>query len=89
MIRSIKLKNYGTIESLEYSKFGNINLIIGGNGTGKTFLLKAMYTAMKTMEDYKRGDDIRGVNDILAERLRWTFQTDKVGDIVRKKCKKT
>ena len=40
---------------------------------------------MKTMEDYRRGDDIRTINEILAERLRWTFQTDKIGDLARKK----
>lgn len=84
MIQQIKIKNYGTIQELGFNKFENINLIIGENGTGKTFLLKSLYSAMKTMEEYKRGDDIRNINDILAERLRWTFQTDKLGDIVKK-----
>lgn len=43
-----------------------------------------MYSAMKTVEDYKRGDDVRSSADILGERLRWCFQTDKIGDIVKK-----
>lgn len=54
------------------------------NGTGKTFLLKALYSAIKAMEEYKRGDDISPINDILSEKLRWTFQVDKLGDIVSK-----
>lgn len=36
------------------------------------------------MEEYKRGDDISSINDILSEKLRWTFQVDKLGDIVSK-----
>lgn len=51
---------------------------------GKTFLLKALYSAIKTVEDYKRGEDVRGSADILSERLRWCFQTEKLGDIVKK-----
>ena len=44
-------------------------MIIGENGTGKTFLLKALYSAVKSLEDYKRGDDISPINDILSEKL--------------------
>ena len=37
-------------------------------------MLKALYSAVRSMEDYKRGDDVRSINEILAEKLRWTFQ---------------
>lgn len=84
MIQEITIKNFGTIDELSFHNFSNINLIIGENGTGKSFLLKAMYSAMKTAEDYKRGEDVRSSADILAERLRWCFQTEKLGDIVKK-----
>lgn len=81
-IDSIEMRNYGKIKAFSCSNFSNINLIIGENGTGKTFLLKALYSAIRSMEEYKRGDDIRSMNDILAEKLRWTFQVDKIGDMV-------
>jgi len=58
--------------------------VIGSNGTGKTFLLKALYSAMRTLEEYKRGDDQRTAAEILAEKLYWTFQPDKIGDLVTK-----
>ena len=83
-INSVKMKNYGNIRSFECDSFSNINLIIGENATGKTFLLKALYSAIRSMEDYKRGDDIRSMNDILSEKLRWTFQVDKLGDIANR-----
>ena len=83
-IDKLEINNFGMIENFKYDEFSNINLVIGENGTGKTFLLKAIYSAVKTLEEYKKGDDIRSANEILAEKLRWTFQTEKLGDIVTK-----
>ena len=83
-IQTVELQNYGNISTFKCSAFSNINLIIGENATGKTFLLKALYSAIRSMEDYKRGDDIRSMNEILAEKLRWTFQVDKLGDLVNR-----
>ena len=83
-IQKVMIKNLGVIDELNFDGFQNINLIIGENGTGKSFLLKSLYSAMKVVEDYKRGEDVRSVSDILAERLRWCFQTEKLGDIVKK-----
>lgn len=45
-------------------------------------MFKSLYSAVKSMEEYKRGDDISPISDILAEKLRWTFQVDRLGDIV-------
>jgi len=84
MLNSIELKNFGPLAKLDWRNLGPINLIIGGNGTGKTFLLKAFYCAMRTLEEYKRGADQRTAAEILAEKLYWTFQPDKIGDLVTK-----
>ncbi|MBF7997092.1 ATP-binding protein [Rahnella laticis] len=84
MINQIKMKNYGPLQDISWSSLSNINLIIGGNGTGKTFLLKALYSSMRTLEEYKRGQEQRSAADILADKLHWTFQQDKVGDLVTK-----
>ena len=81
-IASVSLNEYGMIPSFDCQSFSNINLVIGENGTGKTFLLKALYSATRAMEEYKRGDDIKTINEVLAEKLRWTFQVDKLGDMV-------
>lgn len=81
-ITSVCLNQYGIIPEFICKNFSNINLVIGENGTGKTFLLKALYSATRAMEEYRRGDDIRTINEVLAEKLRWTFQVDKLGDMV-------
>ena len=46
MITRIDLKNFGPIGQLDWQKLGKINLVVGNNGSGKTFLLKAIYSAM-------------------------------------------
>lgn len=83
-INKVCMTNYGMLSSFNCNRFSNINLIIGENGTGKTFLLKALYSAMRTLEEYGRGDDIKALTDIVPEKLRWTFQVDKLGDLVTK-----
>lgn len=84
MLKEIKLRNFGPLTSLDWTPLGKINLIIGGNGSGKTFLLKAIYSAIRTLEDYKRGNEQRSASEILADKLYWTFQPDKIGDLVSK-----
>lgn len=84
MIENIRLNNFGPLLDIQWRNLGLINLVLGGNGAGKTFLLKALYASMKTIEEYKRGDDQRSAAEILADKLYWTFQADKIGELVTK-----
>lgn len=84
MIKSVSIKNLGAISQLDADNLGGINLIIGPNQTGKTFLLKAFFSALKTIETYKRGREIRTDKEILSDKLYWTFQASELGNIVRK-----
>lgn len=86
MINSVNLKNFGPIKQLDWKNISSINVIIGKNSTGKTFLLKSLYTAMKTIEEYKRGDNPKRLSEILLDKLRWTFQTETIGDLVNKEA---
>ena len=84
MIHSIKAKNCGPVSNLHWDNLQQINLIIGKNGCGKTFLLKMIYAAVRTSELYGRGNDKRSRNEVLFDKLYWTFQVDKIGDMVTK-----
>lgn len=84
MLNKILLNNFGPLEQFEWTNLSHINLIIGENGSGKTFLLKALYSTMRTLEEYKRGNELRTAAEILAEKLYWTFQPEKIGDLVTK-----
>ncbi|MGM9760850.1 MAG: ATP/GTP-binding protein [Parabacteroides sp.] len=84
MITSISIQNLGPIPALTSSPLGGINLVIGPNQSGKTFLLKALFAALKTVELYRRGKENRTDKEILSEKLYWTFQASTLGEIVRK-----
>jgi AAA15 family ATPase/GTPase len=84
MINQIKLDNFGPLSGIDWSALGKINLVIGGNGSGKTFLLKAIYSSLRTLEDYKRGNEQKSASEILTDKLYWTFQAEKIGDLVSK-----
>lgn len=86
MIDRIKISNLGPISELECSGLGNINLIIGPNQSGKTFLLDALFATMKTIETVHRGKENRSDKEILSDMLFWTFQTKSIGAIVRKRA---
>lgn len=86
MISRAELKNFGPIEQLDWQNLGKINLIIGNNGCGKSFLLKALYCSVRTLEEYKRGDNPDSINEILRRKLHWTFQTEEIGNLVNKKA---
>ncbi|RDL43802.1 ATP-binding protein [Marinomonas piezotolerans] len=84
MIREFTLQNFGPITKAEGKSLGKINLILGANSTGKTFLLKALYSAIRSHEEAHRGNNNQDFSEVLSDKLYWTFQVDKIGDIVTK-----
>lgn len=84
MIKTIDISNLGAIKRVQADNLGGINLVIGPNQSGKTFILKALFSALKTVETYKRGKENRTDREILSDKLYWTFQATELGSIVRK-----
>ena len=84
MLTSVELENFGPLPALKWPKLQSINLVIGPNSSGKTFLLKTLYCAMRTLEEFQRGSDPRSAAEIMADKLYWTFQPEKIGDLVTK-----
>jgi AAA15 family ATPase/GTPase len=83
MLNNVEIKNFGPLNDIAWNNLSRINLVIGTNDSGKTFLLKTLYSAMRTLED-KRGDEPKEIAEILVEKLYWTFQPEKIGDLVTK-----
>ena len=84
MIKACRWQNFGTLADLSWDELGPINLVIGPNGCGKTFVLKSLYVAMRTLEQHGRGQEQRTAAQILAEKLYWTFQPEHIGELVTK-----
>lgn len=51
MMTRTNISNFGPIVQICWQNLGPINLVIGRNGSGKTFLLKALYSALRTHQD--------------------------------------
>lgn len=84
MIEACRWQNFGPLADLSWDELGPINLVIGANGCGKTFVLKSLYVAMRTLELHGRGQEQRTAAQILAEKLYWTFQPEHIGELVAK-----
>lgn len=84
MLSQFSILNSGPIAMATGQKLGKLNLIIGKNGSGKTWLLKTLYSALRAQEEYGRGQDHREFHDVLSDKLYWTFQTQRLGEIVRR-----
>ncbi len=82
MITSTIIKGFGPVKDFQWNNTGKINLVIGPNKSGKTYLLKALYSAVKTIEAYKRGKEMRRDAEILFDKLYWTYQPDQLGKLV-------
>ena len=80
---SIHIKNFGPLKDLKWDNLGGINLIVGENGSGKTFLLKALYATIKAIEEM-RGEEIKPFIPLLLEKLYWTFEA-KAKELVTQK----
>ncbi len=84
MISDLQIKNFGPIKGVDIPSLGNINLFIGENGSGKTYVLKAIYASIKSIEQHKRGKENKTIKELLSDKLYWTFQPDNLGDLVNK-----
>jgi AAA15 family ATPase/GTPase len=81
MYKNIYLKNFGIFQKLNWENHQGINIIIGKNDTGKTHLLKLLYSISKTIEDYgkqqqKPESTRKTFQNLLSEKIIWTFQPE-------------
>ncbi|NPV39564.1 hypothetical protein BREVNS_2102 [Brevinematales bacterium NS] len=83
-IKEIFVENLGPIECLKWENVGKINLFIGENACGKTFLLKALYVFVRSLEVYARGNERKTFAQVLSDKMYWTYQVKKIGELVRK-----
>ena len=85
MITKAEIENVGPIVRYVSGPLGKINLFIGHNGKGKTFLLKALYATVKSIEQNNRGrNGAKLLGELLQEKLSNTFDVNFLGKIVRK-----
>lgn len=81
MIKKLKLDNFTVFDSLEYSPVRGLNVILGYNGTGKTHLLKILYSIVRSFsisDEVDRSSKQR-FSEHFTRRVLNNFLIDKIG----------
>ncbi|MGN0874712.1 MAG: AAA family ATPase, partial [Akkermansia sp.] len=47
--------------------------------------MKLLYSVCKTMETYRRGKNIVPLNEVLRDKMYWTYQSDRLSDIITRR----
>lgn len=79
--KSLVVENFVAFQQKLVWKHASLNVIIGENDTGKTHLLKLLYSMSRAIEDYskkKAGPEPKDLSELLAHKLRWTFLPQKL-----------
>lgn len=88
MYDEIHIENIGAFGNLSWKGLGKINVLIGENDTGKTYLLKLLYALSKAAEEFhkRRSGEPKPWKKVLANKLRWVFQPPnfELGKLVKK-----
>lgn len=84
MIAEFEMENFGMNRRISWKKLAGLNVLIGENGSGKTSILKMLYVVLRSLETNKKGNERRPLAGILADKLYWTFQVEKLGELVTK-----
>jgi energy-coupling factor transporter ATP-binding protein EcfA2 len=87
MLKSLELENF-TVFPVAHLSFGkNLNVFVGENGSGKTHILKAIYSAIAANSERRAGQDVPGKAELqpaLANKLMGVFRPDGLGRLVRR-----
>jgi len=82
MIKKIEIENFMQLKT-QIIEFGSINIIAGVNDTGKTSLLKLLYSSIKAREEFIKQKKDNYIEHFSTKLLN-VFDIDKLGDLVTK-----
>jgi AAA15 family ATPase/GTPase len=88
MYQSFHLQNVGAFREMSWQGLGHINVLIGENDTGKSYLLKLLYSLTRAVDEYRKTQkgEPKLWSEVLSEKLRWVFQPPnfELGRLVKK-----
>ena len=87
-IKSTRLENFMLFDDFDMTWSPNINVICGSNSTGKTVLIKLMYSLLKAWRDTDTAKETKErVNAAFAEKLTGVYRPENriIGRLVHRK----
>jgi len=87
MLKSLKLKNFTVFKKADLKFASGLNVIVGENGTGKTHILKAAYSAIcvsaKGKKDSGSATPTKAyLQNAAADKLTAVFRADELGSLI-------
>ncbi len=82
MIESFTIPNAGPIREFSPPSPTPVNLIIGQTGSGKSFLLKLLYAALRSTETWHQKNGWQSISDLIAAKLQRVLLTKDLGSLV-------
>lgn len=87
-IKKLTLNNFMAFENAEIDWSDNINIICGENSTGKTTLLKVMYSLIKPLSNGSKDNLTKEMEEqLFVKKIQGVFRPDemKIGRLVSRK----
>lgn len=81
LIQQLTLENFTLFRTLSGQPHTQLNVLIGENDTGKTHLLKLLYTIVRSLEEYQKkrlSTPSPQFAVIVANKLQWVFLPQKM-----------
>lgn len=85
-IQQLLLEEFTAFEKAAFNFSPGINVLIGANSTGKSHLMKTVYSLLKVCETahLNKIDSREKIQDLLKNKLEGIFKPDGVGRLVRR-----
>lgn len=86
-VKHLSIEQFTAFEQASFEFSSGINVFIGTNSTGKTHVMKLIYSLLKVCEWGHRDnvDSNEKVGQKLSEKLQGVFKPERVGRLVRRK----
>lgn len=87
-IKKLELNNFMAFQNAEMNWSDNINIICGENSTGKTTLLKVMYSLLKPISNGSKNNLTKEMEEqLFVKKIQGVFRPDemKIGRLVSRK----
>ena len=81
MLEKTKLENFAIFEKNSFEFSPQINIFIGKNSTGKSLLMKLLYSVITTLNKYGEEKSKETISYELSKKLKNVFLIDKVGKL--------
>lgn len=89
-LRRLELDRFTAFEQAIFEFAPGVNVIIGENGTGKSHVLKLIYSLSEAIRRHATGEGLDTtlrkpeLDEVFAETLAAVFQPDELGRLVRR-----